>query len=69
MDNIFAGPTPRIIGATVYNLNLSYGLRPAQDPGPHETVVEVVDSHCGLIRTAEGNLYSNGEFGIARFAD
>jgi len=69
MENLFSGPQPRIIGATVYALNRTHGLAPARDRGEPETVSEVIDSYHGLIRTAEGNLYSNGDFGIARLPE
>jgi hypothetical protein len=69
MSNIFAGQHLRILGATIYALNKTHGLAPAREAGEPETVVEIVDSHTGLIKTAEGNLYSNGEFGILRYAE
>lgn len=68
-SNIFAGAAPRIIGATVYALNLTHGLAPARERGEPEIVVEVVNSYSGLIKTDAGNLYSNGDFGISRFAE
>lgn len=64
---MFTGPNPKIIGATVYALNKTYGLAPARETGPAETVTEVIDSRTGLILTAEGNVYSNGDFGIQKF--
>jgi len=67
MNDIFAGKTPRIVGATVYALNRTHGLIPPREVGPHETVARVVDSYYGLIETVEGNVYSNGDFGIDRF--
>lgn len=67
--SIFAGTVPRIIGATIYALNLTHGLAPAREWGEPEIVVEVVNSHSGLIKTDAGNVYSNGEFGIHRFAE
>ena len=66
--NAFAGPNPRIIGAKVYALNLTHGLAPARSRGELETVSEVVDAYHGTIRTEEGNVYSNGAFGIQSFA-
>ena len=68
MDNLFSGSKPRIIGATVYALNRTHGLAPARPAGDPEIVVRVVNSYYGLIQTAEGNLYCNGDFGIARLA-
>lgn len=68
MENIFAGPVPRIIGATIYALNRTFGLAPARPAGDDETVTEVIDSHSGLVRTDAGNVYANGDFGIKRFA-
>jgi hypothetical protein len=69
MDSIFTGTKPRIIGATVYALNRTHGLAPAREAGADETVVEVIDGHSGLIRTDAGNVYSNGDFGIKRYAE
>lgn len=66
--SIFTGPAPKIIGATVYALNLTHGLAPARPAGPMEVVVEVIDGHSGMIRTDAGNVYSNGDFGIWKFA-
>lgn len=68
MGSIYTGPKPRILGATVYALNRTHGLAPARDIGPDETVVEVINSYSGLIRTDAGNVYSNGEFGIKHYA-
>ena len=66
--NIFTGAQPRIIGATVYALNLTHGLAPARPAGEPEIVTEVISSYSGLIKTDKGNVYSNGEFGIQSFA-
>jgi hypothetical protein len=66
--SVFSGPTPRIIGATIYALNRTHGLAPAQGYGPPETVTEVLDGYSGLVKTAEGNVYANGSFGITKFA-
>lgn len=54
--SIFTGAKPRIIGATVYALNRTYGLAPAREAGGDETVVEVIDGYSGLIRTDAGNV-------------
>lgn len=67
--SIFAGPTPKILGATVYALNLTHGLAPAREAGPHEVVVEVINEYSGLIRTDAGNVYANGDFNIVRYAE
>ena len=67
--SIFTGTAPKIVGATVYALNRTHGLAPSREPGKPEIVTEVIDDYTGLIRTAEGNVYSNGDFGIARFAE
>jgi len=67
--SIFTGHAPQIIGATVYALNRTHGLAPARPAGAPEIVTEVIDGHSGLIRTAEGNVYANGDFGIHHFAE
>jgi hypothetical protein len=59
----------KLIGATVRAANRTYGLLPPQDYGPEETVAEVLDAHSLLIRTAEGNVYSNGNFLLMRYAE
>lgn len=69
MESIFTGTSPRIIGATVYALNRTHGLAPAREAGAPEVVAEVIDGYTGLIRTDAGNVYSNGNFGILRFAE
>ncbi|MGF3055653.1 hypothetical protein [Microbacterium sp. YY-01] len=69
MSSIFTGPVPTIIGATVYALNRTFGLAPARDAGSPEIVVEVIDGYSGLIKTNAGKVYSNGDFGILRFAE
>lgn len=66
--NIFSGPQPKIIGATVYALNRAHGLAPARNAGPLETVAKVIDGYCGMIETTAGNVYINGDFGIRNFA-
>lgn len=63
----YSGPAPKIIGATVYALNRTFGLAPAREHGTHETVTEVIDSRTGLIRTDQGNIYSNGDFNVVKF--
>jgi hypothetical protein len=67
--SIFTGAAPRIMGATVYALNRTHGLAPAREAGAPEIVVEVIDGHRGLIKTAEGHVYANGDFEILRFAE
>lgn len=67
--SIFAGVAPKIVGATVYSLNRTHGLAPAREAGASEIVTEVVDGYSGVIRTDAGNVYSNGDFGILRFAE
>lgn len=69
MNDIFAGQQPKIIGATIYALNRTHGLAPARPAGSPEVVVEVVNSYNGTIKTDQGNMYSNGDFGITRFAE
>lgn len=69
MSSIYAGEKPRIIGATIYALNRTHGLAPARGRGADETVVEVINDYSGLIRTDAGNVYSNGDFGIKRYAE
>ena len=69
MSSIYIGKKPRIIGATIYALNLTHGLAPAREPGADETVVEVINDYSGLIRTDAGNVYANGDFAIKRFAE
>jgi hypothetical protein len=66
---VFSGAAPKIIGATVYALNRTHGLAPARELGKDEKVTEVLDAHSGLIKTDAGNVYSNGDFGIKRFAE
>lgn len=61
-------PAHKIIGATVRAANRTYGLRPPQDHGPEETVAEVVNDYNLTIRTVEGNVYSNGNFLLMRYA-
>lgn len=61
-------PAHKIIGATVRAMNRTYGLLPPQDYGPQETVAEVVNDYNLTIRTVEGNVYSNGNFLLMRYA-
>jgi hypothetical protein len=65
--SIFTDPKPRIIGATIYALNLTHGLAPAREAGADEKVVEVINGYSGIVRTDAGNVYANGDFGIRRF--
>lgn len=67
--NIYAGPTPRILGASVYALNLTFGLAPSRDAGTPEIVTEVLNDYSGLIKTDAGHIYANGDFGILQFSD
>lgn len=55
----------RFVGAAIRANNRTYGLRPAQEMGPEETVTEV-DNYDSSIKTAEGNFYFNGGYTIMR---
>lgn len=57
-----------LIGATVRATNRTFGLRPAQPYGEEETVAEIVDAYHLVIKTVEGNVYSNGDFLVMRHA-
>ena len=59
----------RIIGATVRATNRTYGLAPAREMGPEETVAEVLYSYDMTIRTVEGNTYLNGDYLVIRYDD
>ena len=59
----------RMLGATIYANNDTYGLRPAQAPGPHETVTEVVNAYDLTVRTAEGNVHLGGTYTIYQYAE
>lgn len=63
------GSAAKIIGATVRATNRTYGLAPAREAGEPETVVEVVSAYDMTIRTAEGNVYANGDYTIVRYAE
>jgi hypothetical protein len=67
--NPFNGPKPRIIGATIYKINPGYCGRPGGPNGPDEIVTEVVYAYSGVVKTADGNVYSNGEFRIRHYAE
>lgn len=58
----------KIIGATIRATNRTYGLAPARPWGEPETVAEVVCEYDMTIRTAEGNVYANGDYRIMRYA-
>jgi hypothetical protein len=57
--------TPSLIGATIRAANRTYGLAPARDYGPDETVVRV-DAYDSTVYTAEGNCYLNGGYLVMR---
>lgn len=61
--------THKIIGATIRATNRTYGLAPARPLGDPETVTEVVSEYDMTIRTAEGNVYLNGDYRIMRYAE
>ena len=58
----------RFIGATIRANNRTFGLRPAQEAGPEETVVAIVDDYHLIVETDAGNVYTNGDFTVMRFA-
>lgn len=66
--DLYNGTKPLILGATIYDLGITY-FGPSRGHGPDEIVVEVVRAYTGLVKTDQGNLYSNGDFGIRRFAE
>ena len=66
--NIVTNPN-RMLGATISADNRTYGLRPAQAPGPHETVTEVTNAYDLSVRTAEGNYHLGGTYTVIRYAD
>lgn len=60
--------THKLIGATIRATNRTYGLAPARDYGPDETVVKV-NAYDATVYTAEGNCYLLGGYVVMRHAD
>ena len=59
----------RMLGATIYANNATYGLAPARPAGPHETVTEVEHAYDLSVLTAEGNYHFGGTYTVIRYAD
>jgi hypothetical protein len=57
-----------LIGATVRATNRTYGLAPARDYGPDETVIKV-DAYDSTVYTTEGNRYPNGGYLVMRLGE